>query len=78
MAEVRKATFGAEMNLPVRVGFGVHVMGKARIDIDGNDVTIKIESKGQDGLILADFLTGGEPVELTFAAIPVQPHSPRQ
>ena len=79
MSSERKVSYGVDMMLPVFVGFNQeHVMGRARIDVDGNRVTISIESKGRDGLTLAEFLTGGEPVALSFGAIPIQPHIPRQ
>jgi hypothetical protein len=67
-----------KMQLPVFVGFSEHIMGLAHIKIDGDDVTITIKSEGQEGLTLATFLTGGEPVALSFSAIPVQPRSPHQ
>lgn len=73
----RKVSYSSSLDLPVLLGFDQeHVMAKAYIEADGDNVDIRIKSSGPAGLALTEFLMGGSPVALSFVAIPVKPHTP--
>ena len=77
MAEIQKAQFSAELDIPVSVtgDSSSYILGKGRLNIVGDDVTITIKSRGRDGLMLSEFLMGGEVAVLSFAFHPVQPRN---
>ena len=49
-------------------------MGHVIIDEDPGKTTVTIVAEGKEADILAGFLTAAEPIALSFAGIPVQPH----
>ena len=68
-----------QVNVPVLTGANYeHVIAKGDISIEGDNVVITISSKGRVGLELAESLTSGEIVALSFAAIPVKPHTSKE
>lgn len=58
--------------LPVFISGGKHVMAKAVIWRNPKEVKIQIYAEGPEGQLLAEFLEQGEPIALSFEAIPVQ------
>lgn len=59
--------------MPVLIGNNYkHVMGRAKIHRGLDKVLIEIESSGEHGQLLADYLEQAEPVAVSFTAIPVQ------
>lgn len=70
----------AQVDIPVLVGDNYeHIMARADVDVDteNTEVTITIKKKGRESLALAEILTTGEIVALSFVAVPVKP-TPRR
>ena len=65
--------------IPVLLGNNYeHIMARADIVEEGDEITVTIKAKGGDALDLAEVFTSSEPLALSFVAIPVKPHSSKK
>lgn len=61
--------------IPVLTGWDYrHVMGKAVIVEEDDEVTITIKAGGRNAMDLVAMLQSGEPQAISFVSVPVRPH----
>lgn len=65
----------SKRDIPILLGNNYeHVMGRADIVEEGDEIIITVRAKGREAGELASLLTAMEPMALSFVGVPLQSH----